>query len=257
MRQSTPGKNQYHAAILKFEKRVSNGWGGRINYTYSRLEDNQLGETNFFSRNGANAQDAYNLDGGVRPQHPRRAAQGRAVADRRAAVRRGQALAQLGDRQPASSATGRVSSIISFESGFPVTPRTLTNGLASIFAQHAVGQRRAPAIRRPTATARSASTAPGSTPPATPTPAPTRWARCGRVDENTRTPHRNNWDFVATKDVRFGGSVRGQFRLEVLNITDTVKVRGPIETLGSADFGQIRVQSGFMRLTQLMFRLSF
>ena len=72
-----------------------------------------------------------------------------------------------------------------------------------------------------------------------------------------RTPHRNNWDFVATKDVRFGGSVRGQLRLEVLNITNTVKVRGPISTLGAATFGQIRVQSGFMRLTQLMFRLSF
>ena len=37
-------ENQYHAAIFKFEKRVSNGWGGRINYTYSRLEDNQFGE---------------------------------------------------------------------------------------------------------------------------------------------------------------------------------------------------------------------
>ncbi len=28
---------------------MSNGWGGRINYTYSRLEDNQFGEGNFFS----------------------------------------------------------------------------------------------------------------------------------------------------------------------------------------------------------------
>ena len=44
MRQSTLGKSQYHAAILKFEKRVSNGWGGRINYTYSHLMDNQFGE---------------------------------------------------------------------------------------------------------------------------------------------------------------------------------------------------------------------
>ena len=43
----------------------------------------------------------------------------------------------------------------------------------------------------------------------------------------------------------------------MLNITNTVKTRGPIETLGAANFGQIRVQSGFMRLTQLMFRLSF
>jgi hypothetical protein len=43
----------------------------------------------------------------------------------------------------------------------------------------------------------------------------------------------------------------------VLNITNTVKVRGPITTVGSSTFGQIRVQSGFMRLTQLTFRVSF
>ena len=28
---------------------MSNGWGGRINYTYSRLKDNQFGEDNFFA----------------------------------------------------------------------------------------------------------------------------------------------------------------------------------------------------------------
>jgi len=42
--------------------------------------------------------------------------------------------------------------------------------------------------------------------------------------------------------MRFGGTVRGQVRLEVLNVTNTPKVRGPITTLGNATFGQIRVQ---------------
>ena len=79
----------------------------------------------------------------------------------------------------------------------------------------------------------------------------------GRVDENIRTPHRNNWDFVATKGVGLWGSARGEFRLEILNITDTPKVRGPQVGLGAGNFGQIRVQSGFMRLTQLMFRVTF
>jgi hypothetical protein len=36
-----------------------------------------------------------------------------------------------------------------------------------------------------------------------------------------------------------------------------LKTRGPISTLGSATFGQIRVQSGFMPLPQVMFRVSF
>ena len=32
---------------------------------------------------------------------------------------------------------------------------------------------------------------------------------------------------------------------------------GPIHTVGSSGFGQIRSQSGFMRMTQLMFRMTF
>ncbi len=41
---------------------MNNGWGGRVNYTYSRLKDNQFGETNFFSANSAEAQNAYDLE---------------------------------------------------------------------------------------------------------------------------------------------------------------------------------------------------
>ena len=79
-----------------------------------------------------------------------------------------------------------------------------------------------------------------------------------RSDTNVRSPHRNNWDFVATKGVRFGDSrVRGQLRLEVLNLTNTVKVRSPDTRVDRSTFGQIRTQGGFMRLTQLMFRVTF
>ena len=78
-----------------------------------------------------------------------------------------------------------------------------------------------------------------------------------RTQPDVRTPHRNNWDFVAAKEIRLKGSMRGEIRYEVLNLTNTVKVTGPVVTVGSATFGQIRTQSAFMRLTQLTFRLSF
>ena len=91
MRQSTLGKSQYHAAIFKFEKRMSNGWGGRINYTYSRLKDNQFGETNFFSTHGrrCDRRNAERLRPRRRVHHrpARRAAQADVLADRRTAVR--------------------------------------------------------------------------------------------------------------------------------------------------------------------------
>jgi hypothetical protein len=89
------------------------------------------------------------------------------------------------------------------------------------------------------------------------TPAQFSLGTMPRTSDAARTPHRNNWDFVAAKSVHLGGRARGQVRLEVLNLTNTVKVRGPNTTVGSSAFGQIRTQSGFMRLTQVMFRVTF
>jgi hypothetical protein len=43
----------------------------------------------------------------------------------------------------------------------------------------------------------------------------------------------------------------------VLNLTNTPKVRGPEARPDNGSFGQIRTQSGFMRLTQMTFRLTF
>ena len=159
--------------------------------------------------------------GGVRPQHPRRAAQGRAVADHRAAVRRGQALAQLGDRQPDPRRLDRLVDHLVRER-LPGHAAHADQRPGLDLRADAVGQRRRRrpgdrrrpqgAHRRQLAHLRRLRQ-----------PRHQRAGHAGPRDENTRTPHRNNWDFVATKDVRFGGSVRGQFRLEVLNITDTVK----------------------------------
>ena len=81
-----------------------------------------------------------------------------------------------------------------------------------------------------------------------------------RTLADARTPHRNNWDFVASKDIRMGGSRRAQVRLEVLNITNTVKAAATgtgNRSFGNAAFGRVDTQRGFMRLTQLMFRFSF
>ena len=109
MRQTTGGENQYHAAILKLEKRMSNGWGGRINYTYSRLKDNQFGETQLLLARLEPRQQ----------QTPTTSMPSTAIglldvphklvvlADHRAAVRRGQAVGCRAASAPRSSATGR------------------------------------------------------------------------------------------------------------------------------------------------------
>lgn len=261
MRQSTLGKNQYHAGILKFEKRMSNGWGGRINYTYSKLMDNQFGESNSFSFTNGNAQNPYDLGpeysiGLLDVPHKlvlspifelpfgegKRWAQG------------GVGAWILGD--------WTVSSIISFESGFPISVSNSSNNNSSAFYP----------MQRPNLTGADPLTQgaredrlnyTGANPgvwlnsAAFSNPGSFTFGNAPRTLADVRTPHRNNWDFVAAKDLRLGGSVRGQIKIEVLNITNTVKTVGPTTTVGSSTFGRISSQRGFMRLTQLMFRLSF
>ena len=113
MFQTSEGVNRYNAGVVELSKRMSRGWGGRFSYTYSRLMDNQVGETNFYSPNGLGPINNYNYDahvagvrrwavagpevqrdvlrpaGRLRLRHPRHAAPLRRRADRGAAVRQG------------------------------------------------------------------------------------------------------------------------------------------------------------------------
>ncbi len=132
MRQNTGGKNQYHAAIFKFEKRVSNGWGGRINYTWSRLEDNQFGEGNSYSDTNGNAQNAYDLD----------AEYALSLLDvPHKLVFSPVVELPFGEgKRWAQSGVGNVllggwtlSSIVAFESGFPISVSNNSNNLSSAF----------------------------------------------------------------------------------------------------------------------------
>ncbi len=275
MRQATLGESQYHAAVLKFEKRMSNGWGGRINYTYSRLKDNQFGESNFFSsaatemQNVDISQDDYGVDAeyavslldvphkiSIAPIIELPFGEGKRWAQS------GIGAAILGD--------WTISSIIGIESGFPIQVRNNTNSSGLFgrvtYANFGTGEvetdgTRSERIAPPQGSGCNAGQDCGIgrwlNPTAFSAAPPNTLGTLPRTLPDFRTPHRNNWDFVASKQVRMGGSRRGEIRIEMLNITNTVKVTGPITTVGSATFGEIRTQSGFMRLTQLTFRYSF
>ncbi len=255
MRQNTGGRNQYHAAIVKFEKRVNNGWGGRINYTYSRLKDNQFGESNFFSAASTEAQNAYDLDAEYAVSLldvPHKLVMSPIVE---LPFGEGKRWATSGIAEKILG-NWTLSSIVAFESGFPIAPRAAAN-TTNLFTrtQWVNAGTGDPA----TSGDREDRLQPGRWLDAAgyATAAPYTFGTLGRTDSRIRSPHRNNWDFVAAKEIKFPGGVRGQIRAEVLNLTNTVKVRGPESRLGNANFGLISAQSGFMRLTQMMFRLSF
>src|SRR5439155_3373432 len=189
------GRSQYHAGIVKFEKRVTRGWGGRINYTYSRLMDNQFGESNFFSSNSGEAQNAYDLDAEysiglldvphkltISPIVELPFGEGKRWATS------GVGALLLGDWS--------ISSIVSIESGFPISLSTNTN-TTQIFTRM---QRAIPGtgsaettgdrddrIAPPNAWLNSAAFA---------TPANFSLGTLPRTLGDIRTPDRNNWDFV-------------------------------------------------------------
>jgi hypothetical protein len=263
MRQNTSGKNQYHAAIVKLEKRMSRGWGGRINYTYSRLKDNQFGETNSYQATSGEMQNAYDLAAEYTTgllDVPHKVVFSPIIelpfGEGRRWANSGVGAAILGD--------WTISSIIAFESGFPYSVSNSSNTLS------AYGFR----VQRPNFSGSELETS-GSreerlyAPPVSTNTwiDPNGFVHPGlalgaqtRTLPDVRTPHRNNWDFVASKDIRMGGSRRAQIRLEVLNITNTVKAAATAagnQQFGAASFGRVGTQRGFMRLTQLMFRLSF
>ncbi len=134
MRQSTLGESQYHAAVFKFEKRISNGWGGRVNYTYSQLKDNQFGEGNFFSSAATEMQDAYNLDAEYAVgllDVPHKISIAPIIelpfGEGKRWLQSGVGAAILGD--------WTISSIIGIESGFPMQIRNNTNNSEPVHAR--------------------------------------------------------------------------------------------------------------------------
>lgn len=254
MRQSTQGRSQYHAVVLRAERRLSQGWGGRISYTFSRLSDNQFGETNFLQPNTPEALNAYDLEAEysrglmdvphklmITPIAELPFGEGRRWA------RSGVAAAILGN--------WTVSAVVGLESGFLIPIASATNN-TNLFTR----------MQRANATGVDPVTEGGRTdrilgqwltPAGYEVPTAFTFGTAPRTDSRLRAPHRNNLDLALAKAVRLGGRARGEFRLEVINLTNTVKVIGPIPSVGNAGFGQIRQQSGFMRITQLMFRTTF
>jgi hypothetical protein len=241
---------------------MSHGWGGRINYTFSQLKDNQFGETNSYQATNGNIQNAYDIDAEYTIgllDVPHKLVFSPIVelpfGEGKRWAQSGVGAAILGD--------WTISSIIAFEAGFPYSVSNSSNTLSAYGFQ----------AQRPNLTGSALETSGGRedrlyAPPVSTNTwiDPNGFVHPGlalgaqtRTLAEVRTPHRNNWDFVASKDIRMGGGRRAQIRLEVLNITNTVKAAATAaanQQFGAAAFGRVGTQRGFMRLTQLMFRYS-
>ena len=288
MLQTTEGLNRYNAGVVELTKRLSHGWGARISYTYSRLMDNQFGESNFYSGRNPNAMNNYNYDTSMPACQA-----GMARLDEYNAkcfdprVDYSIGILDVPHRFIASpiyelpfgknhsigkSGVGNllaggwiVSSVIMLQSGFPIG-MIQSNSNSNLQGN---GQ-------RPNLVSGVDLSTPGTLAdrlasadhpaavwfnPAAFTAAPAgTWGNAPRTIGDVRTPPILNTDISAAKNIGLGGGKQAQLKIEVFNLFNRPQLAGFATaqlTQGNTSFGQMSSQGGFMRMTQVSFRFTF
>jgi hypothetical protein len=279
-RQVSEGVNRYNAVILEWSKRpTKGGFGGRVSYTYSVLKDNQVGETNFYTNNGNGVPvNNYNYMASM-PACGSSNPFTTACFDPMAEYTYGildvphrmifAPIWQLPfgrDRKWANSGMAdaiaggwTLSAVVNLQSGFPIglaqTDNTLFSGATrprltgTSFETSGSRADRIASADHPTATwiasGAVAAVAAGT------------FGDAPRLITDVRTPNIVNTDLSVSKSFRAGGNKSAQVKLEMINLFNRVQTNSIAVTAGSGTFGQITSQSGFMRITQVMFRFSF
>jgi hypothetical protein len=282
-RQTTEGYNRYNAVVFELTRRLTNGFGGRFNYTYSVLKDNQLGESNFYqSVSPALAVNNYNyipsspacVDGQefTTACYDPSAEYGYGILD----VPHRLNIAPIfelpfgaGKKWAQSGAANYifggwiVSAAMSFQSGFPINIQQAAD--SRLGGQNANRPNlsgadletsgdyydRLASADHPTATWIN---------PAAFTLAPTgTFGNTPRTITDLRTPGQRNIDASFIKNITLGGTKTAQFKMEIINVLNRPNVRTlqGQNIFGNANFGRTNLQAGFSRGFQFMFRFNF
>jgi len=271
MQQSTGAHSQYHAAILSVRKRVTGLWGGSFSYTYSRLEDNQFGESNYYS-SAPGLQNAYTVIPGSPYYNPDQE-YGRSLLDsphkiviaptftlpfgsgRKYLNQSGWADALLGGWSITPVATLQAGFPIGISQNQPSTSFLFGNGLRPNIVPGQDFLVPGDITDRITANVsdnlylnkNAFSTAPTN-----------QFGNAPRILPGVTSPWRNNIDLGVSKQVRTGGSTSASIRLEVLNVFNIVQWAAMASSqFGNSAFGQINNQANNMRMVQFTLRFQF
>jgi trimeric autotransporter adhesin len=257
LRRSAGARAQYNSAVLKFERRISGGWGARINYTFSSTKDNQVQETSFFGRTGGRQYlDVYNLD----------AEYGLSVNDQPHRLNLtgtyelpfGSGKRWLNSGGVADVLLGGwgISAVATYASGYPISVFQNNNN-SNLFGS---GQR--PNLVPDVDPFLDNQYDPTCgcvrwlNPAAWTAAAPFTFGNAPRTDDRVRTPFKKNLDIAVQKTQTFGGKSL-MVRFEVINALNNANFLGPFVGFGLGSFGQVTEVSGFPRLLQLMVRFGF
>jgi len=250
-----------------------------VSYTYSVLKDNQIGEQNFYSQRGNglpvnNYNYVASMPGCTTTSYAAcfnpLVDYGYSILD----VPHRVILAPIWqlpfgkDRRWATSGVGNalaggwtMSAVVNMQSGFPIgltqTDNTLLGGAnrpnltGTSFETPGSVEDRLASADHPTATwlnPAAISAAPAGT-----------YGNAPRTITDVRTPPIKNTDLSFSKTIGLSGGKSAQIKFEIINLFNQVQLTWLTSqvTTGSSTFGQISTQSGFMRLTQVMFRYTF
>ncbi len=262
--QVSEGRAQYHSVVLRLERPIVGGWGGRINYTWSSNKNNIFGELNQFSNNSTSVSrilNSYDFDSEYGPsitEQPHRL--NYAIT---AELPFGRGKKHLSEPGIARVLFGgwAITAVGYFQSGFPAAIIQSSNN-AGIFTR----------VQRPNLTGTSAATD-GSTdshydpacecianwynPAAFTNAAAFTLGNGGRTNSDMRTPFKTQTDIAFQKVEPLGGTKQIMVRFELINILNNAQFNGPNMTFGSSSFGTITGTRGFPRMLQLMVRFGF
>jgi trimeric autotransporter adhesin len=262
--QVSAGHARYHSMILRLERRITNGWGGLVNYTLSSNKSNVFGERNQFSNDSnslARVVNSYDIE--AEYSNSVTEAPHRLNFALTGELPFGKGKSHLSEPGLARTLLGgwALTAVGSFQSGFPVVVIQDSNN-SGVFGR----------VQRPNLTGTSPATD-GSTydhyDPAcscisnwfntaawTAAPAFT-FGNAPRTDTRMRTPFKTQTDVALQKVEPLGGSKTVMLRAEIINLFNNAQFNGPNTRFGSSSFGRMSSTRGFPRLLQVMLRFAF
>ena len=262
------GKSQYHAGVIQVRKRMT-WWSGSFSYTYSRLQDNQFGQGNYYT-SAPGLLNHYSFIEGSSYFDPG-AEYGRSLIDSPHKVSMtptfqlpfGEGRRFLNESRVANAILGNwtISAVIQMQSGFPIGVSQNTNNTNLLGAAQrpniVPGQEfvlgditdrlRADPSDDRYLNAAAFSAAPAGT-----------FGNAPRILPGAYSPWRNSTDVAINKDIRFGGGKRATLRLEIINLFDNPWYAAMSSVaFGNNNFGKVESQGNYSRTMQVTGRFSF
>jgi hypothetical protein len=274
MQQSTGAHSQYNAGIFQIRKRVSGVWGGSFSYTYSRLNDNQWGESNYYTSNPG-IQNNYEVIPGSAYYNPE-LEYGRSLLDSphkiviapTVMLPFGEGHKFLTNSRIGNALLGgwSITPVATIQSGFPMGVTqllTTSNGLSFLFGgtprpNLVPGQDILTAGDITDRITANTNDNVYFNKAAFSTSALNTFGNAPRTLPGVLSPWRDNFDLSVAKTVKTGGQTNLNIRLEVLNMFNIVQWAAPASSVfGNSAFGQINNQANNMRMIQFTLRFGF